>query len=149
MYTYDAAMPSDAPPSLYGRLVALPILCFVAAVITDVIYTRNADMMWTNFSAWLLAIGLFTAGIATVAGLIDWYRHRDVVKNRLGWPLLLGNVIVLALALFDNFIHTRDAWTSVVPTGLVLSVLTAVSILVTAIYAATRPAARYVLEVVR
>lgn len=139
MYSYDAALPDAARPSVYGRLVALPILCFVGAVITDVIYTRNADMMWTNFSAWLLAIGLFTAGLATLAGVIDWYRHRGVYRNRLGWPLLLGNIIVLVLALFDNFIHTRDAWTSVVPTGLLLSALTALSILITATFAATRP----------
>ena len=28
---------------------------------------------------------------------------------------LLGNVLVLVLATFNYFVHTRDAWTSVVP----------------------------------
>jgi uncharacterized membrane protein len=39
---------------------------------------------------------------------------------------------VLALALWNNFIHSRDAWTSVVPTGLVMSALTVALMLVTA-----------------
>jgi uncharacterized membrane protein len=31
---------------------------------------------------------------------------------------------VLILAIFNVLIHTRDAWTSVVPTGLILSIVT-------------------------
>jgi len=31
---------------------------------------------------------------------------------------------VLVLALFNSFIHSRDAWTSVGPTGLILSAIT-------------------------
>jgi uncharacterized membrane protein len=33
-------------------------------------------------------------------------------------------VIALGVALADNFIHARDGWTSVVPSGLILSVIT-------------------------
>ena len=42
----------------------------------------------------------------------------------MAWPHLIGNAIVLALAFFNVLIHTRDAWTSVVPVGLVLSITT-------------------------
>jgi uncharacterized membrane protein len=34
---------------------------------------------------------------------------------------MLGNLIVLVLSFFNTLVHTRDAWTSVVPTGLILS----------------------------
>jgi uncharacterized membrane protein len=37
---------------------------------------------------------------------------------------MIGNLIVLVLAFFNNLVHTRDAWTSVVPTGLILSLVT-------------------------
>jgi uncharacterized membrane protein len=36
------------------------------------------------------------------------------------------------IALFNNFVHSRDAWTSVVPVGLELSALTVFVMLVTA-----------------
>jgi uncharacterized membrane protein len=37
---------------------------------------------------------------------------------------MLGNIAVIVLAFFNMLIHTRDAWTSVVPVGLVLSLIT-------------------------
>ena len=36
---------------------------------------------------------------------------------------MVGNVIALVLSIFNAFIHSRDAYTSVVPTGLILSAL--------------------------
>jgi uncharacterized membrane protein len=36
---------------------------------------------------------------------------------------MLGNLLVLVLALFDTLVHTRDAWTSVVPAGLITSLI--------------------------
>jgi len=44
---------------------------------------------------------------------------------------------VFVLALFNAFIHSRDAWTSVVPTGLTLSAVTFVVILVAGVFGAT------------
>jgi uncharacterized membrane protein len=128
----DPSFPQTIPRrSIYARLILVPTLCFIAALATDIVYTQNADMMWTNFSAWLLAIGLATAGLATLALLIDWFRNRRLPGHRAPWLQLIGNLVVLVLGLFDNLIHTRDAWTSVVPTGLTLSALTVVAILVT------------------
>ena len=41
----------------------------------------------------------------------------------------------MIIALFDNLVHSHDAWTSVMPTGLILSAVNAVLILVVAWYA--------------
>jgi uncharacterized membrane protein len=70
--------------------------------------------------------------LAALAGLVDFLSNRLVRAQRPAWPHFIGNVIVLLLALFNNFVHSRDAWTSVVPTGLILSALTVVVMLVTA-----------------
>jgi len=44
---------------------------------------------------------------------------------------MLGNLVVLVLAFFNVLIHTRDAWTSVVPTGIILSLITVLILPVT------------------
>ncbi|WP_375382205.1 DUF2231 domain-containing protein [uncultured Sphingomonas sp.] len=36
----------------------------------------------------------------------------------------MGLVVVLVLGLFNNLVHSRDAWTSVVPQGLIISLVT-------------------------
>ena len=38
---------------------------------------------------------------------------------------MLGHVLVLLLSFCNVLVHSRDAWTSVVPTGLILSTLVA------------------------
>jgi len=44
---------------------------------------------------------------------------------------MLGNEIVLGLSLINAFVHSRDAYTSVVPTGLILSASVVVILLFT------------------
>lgn len=134
-------MANDTPPvsrariaghPIHSMLVPFPIVCFTGALLTDIAYARSADMMWADFSAWLLAVGGVMGALAAIAGLVDFLGNRQVRAQRPAWPHMLGNVVVLVLALFNNFVHSRDAWTSVVPTGLILSALTVAVMLVTA-----------------
>jgi len=81
-------------------------------------------MMWTNISAWLLLVGLIMGLLAGIAGLVDFLGNRLIRSQSPAWPHMIGNLIVLVLAFFNNLVHTRDAWTSVVPTGLILSLVT-------------------------
>jgi len=104
-------------------LVPYPIACFVGALLTDVTYWRTAQMMWADFSAWLLTAGVLMGYIAAIVGLIDFLGNRFIRAKRPAWPHVIGNVIVLILATLNMLIHTRDAWTSVVPWGLGLSAI--------------------------
>ncbi|MFL5333296.1 MAG: DUF2231 domain-containing protein [Geminicoccaceae bacterium] len=117
---------------IHPMLVPFPIVCFTGALLTDIAYARTADIMWSNFSAWLLVAGIVMGVLAALAGLIDFIRNRRIRAQKPAWPHLLGNLVVLALALWNNFVHSRDAWTSVMPTGLILSALTVAVMLVTA-----------------
>ena len=88
-------------------------------------------MMWADFSAWLLVFGLTFGVLAAIAGLIDFLGNRLVRRQRSAWMHLIGNVLVLVLSLINAFVHSRDAWTSVVPTGLVLSIIVVLILLFT------------------
>jgi uncharacterized membrane protein len=116
---------------IHPMLVPFPIVCFVGALITDLAYWKTAEMMWADFSAWLLFAGLVMGVLAAIAGLIDFFSNRQIRALPPAWLHMVGNIIVLVLALFNNFVHSRDAWTSVVPTGLILSALTVLVLLFT------------------
>lgn len=118
---------------IHALLVPVPIVCFTGALITDIVYSRSPDMQWANFSAWLLFVGIIFAILAGIAGAIDFGGHRRIRQQGPAWHHVIGNVVVLILALFNNFVHSRDAWTSVVPTGLILSALTVLVMIVTVI----------------
>jgi uncharacterized membrane protein len=108
---------------IHPMLVPIPIICFVGALMTDISYYATAEMMWADFSAWLLIVGLIGGVLAAIAGLIDFWGNRLIRTQGPAWPHLLGNALVLVLSFFNAMIHTRDAWTSVVPTGIILSII--------------------------
>jgi uncharacterized membrane protein len=109
---------------IHPMLVPIPIVCFIGALVTDIVYTFSAEMMWANFSAWFLMIGFIFGVLAAIAGLTDFLGNRLIRAQAPAWPHMIGNLVVLILAFFNALIHTRDAWTSVVPVGLILSIIT-------------------------
>ena len=132
-------MPDENPRSkarLWGHpihpmLVPFPITCFVGAFVTDIAYLRTADMMWANFSVWLITMGLLMGALAAIAGLTDFFSSRRIRAMRTAWFHGAGNAIALVLSLFNVFVHSRDGYTSVVPTGIILSGLVVLILLVT------------------
>ena len=112
-------------------LVPFPITCFVGTLVTDIAYANTANMQWANMSAWLLTAGLIVALFAVIAGFIDFLGDRRIRDLRAVWIHAGGNAVALILAIFNIFVHSRDTYTSVVPTGLTLSILTVLILLVT------------------
>ena len=115
---------------VHAKLVPIPIVCFIGALLTDITYSNSPQVQWANFSEWLLAVGLIVGVIAAIFGLID-FLSAGRARPRIGWIHLVGNAIVLLLALFNNLVHSRDGWTGVVPAGLTLSVVTVLVMIVT------------------
>jgi uncharacterized membrane protein len=107
--------------------------CFVGALATDITYWRTAEMMWTNFSSWLLTAGLLLGAIAAIGGIADVVTGRLSLGRGIGLLYTLGNLAVFVLALFNAFVHSRDAWTSVVPTGLTVSIVAVVVMVINAV----------------
>jgi len=121
---------------IHAMLVPFPIVCFIGALLTDIAYANTANVQWTNFSQWLLAFGTLFAGIAAVFGAIDFFFGSRAKgsgggdRPLSGWIHMIANLVLFVVALFNNFVHARDGWTSVVPTGLILSIITVVLLFV-------------------
>jgi uncharacterized membrane protein len=122
---------SIAGHPIHPMLVPFPIVCFVGTLVTDIVYWRTADMQWANMSDWLLTAGLVISIFVVIAGAIDFLGDRRIRRLSNAWIHVVGNVVALALAILDAFVHTRDAYTSVVPEGLILSALVVLILLVT------------------
>jgi uncharacterized membrane protein len=117
---------------IFRILASFPVACLCCALVTDAIYARTADMFWSDSSDWLLAAGAIFGVCAAFAGIAAFIVDRRALGQSPSWPQVIGSPIVLALAILNNFVHSRDAWTSVVPEGLILSALTVLAILITA-----------------
>src|SRR5215471_18425687 len=77
---------------LHPMLVPVPIVCFIGALLTDITYCVSQEIMWADFSAWLLVVGVTVGVLAACAGLIDFLSSRSIRATPPAWPHMLGNV---------------------------------------------------------
>src|ERR1700709_1774200 len=109
----------DRGRPIHSILASFSAAYFVGALVTDLVYWQMPDVLWERFSIWLIVAGLVMAGLATVAYLIDLAGRRQIERPAL--PRVVGYALAIALAVVNAFVHSRDGYTAVVPTGLMLS----------------------------
>lgn len=112
--------------TLYLLLFPITVVCFLAALVTDIAYSGSAYLMWLHFSEWLIAAGLAFGALAALVLLIEFVVNGVIRATSLGWVHLVLFYASLLVGLFNAFVHTIDGWTAVVPTGMILSVVSAV-----------------------
>lgn len=115
---------------IHAMLAAFPLAFFTAALVTDIIYVNSPQPQWSNFSIWLITFGLIIGAAAAIAGIVDALVHRGRPRRR-SWQHSMGTLLMLGLAFINAFVHSRDGWTAIMPTGLILSAIVAVLALVT------------------
>ena len=108
---------------IYLLLFPIPVVCFVAALVTDIAYANSAYLMWLHFSEWLIAAGLAFGGLAALVLLVEFFASRAIRTGSIGWTHLVLFYAALVVELINALIHTIDGWTAVVPTGMTLSVI--------------------------
>jgi uncharacterized membrane protein len=93
-------------------------VCFVGALITDLAYQGSGGtLLYVNMSSWLIAAGLLFGAIALIALLID------AIRGAVGWLPFVLLLAAWVVEFINSLVHARDGWTAVVPTGLILSIV--------------------------
>jgi len=115
---------------LHPFFISLGGTLLMAALFTDFMYSSNGLMQWSNFSAWLIIGGLVLALLSAIVLATEVALGRAGTIRRLDFILLAAAVV---LSVVNVLVHTRDAWTSVVPTGITLSAIVALLLLVAGI----------------
>jgi uncharacterized membrane protein len=107
---------------LHPMLIPFPIVSFIGALVTDVLYRVTGEGGWATASNWLLGAGLVTAALAAIAGLAD-YMGDDRIR-RLGTALrhMIANVTVVVIELINLLIRLGGDDGRVPELGLWLSV---------------------------
>ena len=129
----DANLRSTAKPRrrpIHKMPASFSAAYFAGALVTDLVYWQMPDVMWERFSIWLITVGLIMAGVAAIAYVIDLLGGRQI--DRPAWPRAVGYGLAVLLSLLNAFVHSRDGYTAVVPTGLTLSGIVVAVLILTA-----------------
>ncbi len=117
---------------IYAMLFPVPTVCFLGVLLTDIAYLNSGgNLVWLDFSSWLLLAGLVFGVVAAIVLLIDVIRS-PAMRTASGWAHQLLFYAALLVELFSMFIHQRDGWTAVAGLGLILSMGGAALVLVAA-----------------
>lgn len=120
---------------LHAVLLAGMLPLFLGAALCDYAYSTSYHIQWSTFASWLIAGALVFNGFAVLAALIGVFRatHRSALSL-----LYLALLIVCwVLGFINALVHARDAW-AMMPTGLVLSVVTVLLALIAVFLGFTR-----------
>jgi len=116
---------------VHPMLIPFPIACFVLAFISDLAFWSSSRDFWADASLWLLGVGLITAALAAVVGLID-VMGDDRIRNLSDtWLHAGGNVVAVLIELYNWYSRYQYGKEAIVPTGLILSLLVVVILLFT------------------
>ena len=114
---------------IFSMLMPIPIVCFLGALAADLAYMCSENLLWLFFSSWLILMGLISGAIAGIFLIVDFIRL-DALRMTTGWAHFFLFFAAWIIEIFNMLVHNRDGWTAVVPTGLTLSVIAVVLILV-------------------
>ena len=108
---------------IHPMLIAFPIAFLVATFVCDLIFWRTGNPGWGTAGRYLLGAGILTAALAAVAGLMDFLGDERIRDLSAAWHHMIGNVVVVVLALINWYRRYAGGDAAVLPWGLVLSLL--------------------------
>ena len=111
---------------VHPRFVGFGATLLIGAFATDVAYAGSDLFQWENFSTWLITVGLISAAAGAAALIFDAARHRI---GKIDWTRFCGFSAAALLSVLNAFVHSRDAYTAVVPQGAILSGIVAAILL--------------------
>ena len=113
--------------AVFNLLNPIPFGFFVAVLIFDITYANSANVLWLKSAAWLVSMGLLFAIVPRFINLgYVWFGKNPAssLAEKVDFWL---NVVGIAAALVNTFVHSRDAY-AVIPDAVWLSIVTVVAL---------------------
>ena len=99
---------------IHPILITFPIGCFVASVISDIIFLASGSSFWGAMSMWLAGFGVVGGLLAAFSGFVDYLSAPMSTQARTvaNWhaTLNLGVVILFAVAFAVRYFDQASTW---------------------------------------
>jgi uncharacterized membrane protein len=116
---------------IHPMLIPFPIALFVSTFVCDLIFWRGGSPEWVTASIWLLGGGLIMALLAALAGLTDVLGEPKIRALGDAWYHAGGNALVVLIEAYNWYSRYISGDAAVLPTGLVLSLISVLILLFT------------------
>jgi uncharacterized membrane protein len=107
---------------IHPLLIPFPIVSFIGAMVTDIVWLTTSEAGWATASSWLLGIGLVMALLAAAAGFTDYLGDDRVRKIGAATRHMIANIVVVTLEAVNLAIRLVGGAEQVGSIGIWLSV---------------------------
>ncbi len=111
---------------LHHMLVVFPIAFLIGAFVSDLVFWNTQNTFWAQASYYLLIAGIGTALVAALPGFLDFFTIDRVRSLWIAWTHMIGNLIVVALAVVNVWLRWDDPAAGAQGWGLTLSFVSTV-----------------------
>lgn len=115
---------------IHPMLVPFPIAFFTATLVCDLVYRQNMDLFWFTATQYLLAAGIVMALAAAAAGFTDFLGDGRIRALTIAWAHMVGNLVLVLIQALNWYLRDDMGAAAVLPTGLLLSLLAVLVMLV-------------------
>ena len=106
---------------LHPMLIPFPIAFLTATLVCDILFWQTRNGAWSTASLYLLGAGIIMAILAALAGFTDFLGDGRVRSLSAAWHHMLGNLLAVALSMWNWLRRYETGDAAVVPTGLLIS----------------------------
>ncbi|CAB3786828.1 DUF2231 domain-containing protein [Paraburkholderia fynbosensis] len=109
--------------AIFDLFNPIPYGLFVGTLIFDITYAVTRNVFWGKGAAWLVTAGLLFAVLPRLINLCHVWLPSRYPVSRLEKLDFWLNLLGIIAAIFNAFVHSRDAY-AMVPLNVILSVIT-------------------------
>jgi uncharacterized membrane protein len=106
---------------IHPMTVMFPVVLFIATLVCDILFASSGELTWATFGLLTLGLGILTAAIAALFGLIDYFGDSRIRSIRAANHHLIANILVVLVEIGNWSWRFTGGPGAIAPTGLILS----------------------------
>jgi uncharacterized membrane protein len=108
---------------IHPMTVMFPVVLFIGTLAFDILFAASGELTWATFGLLSLGLGIVTAAIAAIFGLIDYLGDPRIRALKAANRHLITNVVLVLVELLNWSWRFTGGPSEIVPTGLIISAI--------------------------
>ena len=106
---------------IHPMTVMFPVVLFIATLFCDILFATTGELFWATVGLLTLGLGILTAAVAAIFGLIDYFGDSRIRTLRSANHHLIANALVVVIEILNWSWRFTGGPSAIAPTGLILS----------------------------
>ena len=113
---------------IHAMLISFPVAFLLGGLASDLAYWWTGDPFWARLSLWIIGAGFVMGSLASIAGTLDFLIVKEIRRHVTSWSHFIAAIMLMSLAAANWWLRVADPEGNLLPWGLFMSFVTALSL---------------------